>query len=218
MMSELEIFLVPYLIGSIPFGFLLAKLAGYGDIRKTGSGNIGATNVLRTGNKFLAVFTLILDSAKGYIAALHFYLMVSLLFVIDNKPVPNTSDFSVEDSLLFGLFAILGHCFPVWLKFKGGKGVATTFGVLFAAVPWTGFIAAVTWGIVAGFSRYSSLSALSAVAISPLVTFIYYGPMPAAITALIAALVIWRHKDNIKRLMAGTEPKIGQKKEEKEQE
>ncbi|MCB1721700.1 MAG: glycerol-3-phosphate 1-O-acyltransferase PlsY [Alphaproteobacteria bacterium] len=194
-----------YFIGSIPFGLLLTRLSGLGDIRNIGSGNIGATNVLRTGNKFLALLTLLLDAGKGaaLIAAIYFY--------------QGTASFATLPVMLSGCGAILGHCFPVWLKFKGGKGVATTFGVLFAAVPWTGFIAAVTWGIVAGFSRYSSLSALSAVAIAPLVTFIYYGPMPAGITVLIAALVIWRHKDNIKRLMAGTEPKIGDNKNQKPQ-
>ncbi|MCB9982549.1 MAG: glycerol-3-phosphate 1-O-acyltransferase PlsY [Rhodospirillales bacterium] len=212
-------YLIAYLVGAIPFGLILTKIFTKQDIRTIGSGNIGATNVLRTGNRWLAFFTLILDILKG--AVLIWFLFGSSLF--------STPDFSEIDPLIApdlghvlalttGFFVILGHCFPVWLKFKGGKGVATTFGVLFAAVPWTGFIAAVTWGIVAGFSRTSSLSALSAVGLAPLVTFIYYGPMPAGITALIAALVIWRHKDNIKRLMAGTEPKIGQKREEKEQE
>ena len=198
-------FIFGYIIGSIPFGLILAKLFGHGDIRKIGSGNIGATNVLRTGNKQLAALTLALDIGKG---ALPILLIVKHGTI--DPAVPE--NFSHIVALIFGSGAIIGHCFPIWLKFKGGKGVATTFGVLFAAVPWAGFIAAVTWGIVAGFSRYSSLSALSAVGIAPLVTFIYYGAIPAVISALIAALVIWRHKDNIKRLMAGTEPRIGDKK------
>jgi glycerol-3-phosphate acyltransferase PlsY len=195
-----------YLCGSIPFGLLISKIFKLGDIRKIGSGNIGATNVLRAGSKKLALTTLILDLLKGAIPT----YFLSYDFDANYGGKGCGPDYATT---LIGLFAVLGHCFPVWLKFKGGKGVATTFGVLFAAVPWAGFIAAVTWGIVAGFSRYSSLSALSAVAIAPLVTFIYYGAAPAGITVLIAALVFWRHKDNIKRLTAGTEPKIGAKKE-----
>ncbi|MEZ5814874.1 MAG: glycerol-3-phosphate 1-O-acyltransferase PlsY [Alphaproteobacteria bacterium] len=205
-------YLLPaYLIGSIPFGYLLTKHILKTDIRTVGSGNIGATNVLRSGNKKIAALTLFLDGLKGaaFILFLSFFVVTTMEDILDQPQGPKYYAYLS----IVGLFAILGHCFPVWLKFKGGKGVATTFGVLFAAVPWTGFIAAVTWGIVAGFSRYSSLSALSAVAIAPLVTLIYYGPMPAGITVLIAALVFWRHKDNIKRLTAGTEPKIGAKKE-----
>lgn len=194
--------LMSYLVGSIPFGLILTKFFLKRDIREIGSGNIGATNVLRSGNKTLAIATLILDALKGVCAISLFY------FSITHAPNP------AMNALLCGLFAILGHCFPVWLKFKGGKGVATTFGVLFAAVPWAGFLAAVTWGIVAGFSRYSSLAALSAVALTPIFTFIYYGAAPAIITIMIAVLVIWRHKENIQRLTAGTESKIGAKKKE----
>jgi len=190
---------IGYIIGSIPYGLLLSAISGHGDIRNIGSGNIGATNVLRTGNKGLAFLTLVLDALKGSVAIL---AVMSLPF---SAP-----------ALLVGLSAIIGHCFPVWLKFKGGKGVATTLGVLFAAVPLAGLVAAATWGIVAGFFRYSSLSALCAVAIAPLATFLIYGPMPAAITILIALLVFGRHKDNIQRLMAGTEPKIGSKKDKNE--
>lgn len=186
--------IISYLIGSIPFGLILSRLSGFGDIREIGSGNIGATNVLRTGNKGLAFATLMLDGMKGAFAI----AMLSML----------------APALLVGLFAILGHCFPVWLKFKGGKGVATTFGVLLVATPWAGLIAAVTWGIVAGFTRISSLSALSAAAIAPAVTLIYYGLTPAAITLLITVLVFWRHKENIQRLMKGEESKIGSKKKD----
>ena len=203
------LFVIGYLVGSIPFGLILAKLAGYGDIRKIGSGNIGATNVLRTGNKTLALFTLLLDSAK---AGLFVFLLTSSL-VLDfdyffHAPIKHAA------ALTIGLGGIIGHCYPVWLKFKGGKGVATMFGVLLAATPWTGFIAAVTWGIVAGFTRYSSLSALCAVAIAPIVTLIYYGVMPAVITVLITALVFWRHKENIQRLRDGSESKIGASKKD----
>ncbi len=199
--------IISELVGSIPFGLIFSKLFGHGDIRKIGSGNIGATNALRTGNKTLALTTLVFDVFKGTPVIFFLYYFYS-----ENPEVDDFFEFHTF-ALIVGFTAILGHCFPVWLKFKGGKGVATTFGVLFAAVPWAGFIAAVTWGIVAGFSRYSSLSALCAVAIVPLVTFIYYGAMPAGVTILIALLVFWRHKENIQRLMAGTESKIGAKKD-----
>lgn len=201
---------ISYLIGSIPFGLIFTDLFLKQDVRKIGSGNVGATNVLRTGNKLLAFSTLLLDIGKGAFAV---YLCMAIF-----SKLAFSAEVIIDplEGLIYGFFAIVGHCFPVWLKFKGGKGVATTFGVLFAAVPWAGLIAAVTWGIVAGFSRYSSLSAICAVAIAPLVTLLYYGAMPAGITALIAALVIWRHKDNIKRLSAGTEPKIGAAKDKDE--
>ena len=193
-----------YLIGSIPFGLILTKLFLKKDVREIGSGNIGATNVLRTGNKTLAAITLLLDLLKG-VLAVYVYLGTGEYFFGENfDPFPISA----------GLFAILGHCFPIWLKFKGGKGVATTFGVLFVAVPWAGFLAAVTWGIVAGFARYSSLAALSAIAMTPLFSFIYYGIGPTIFTAMIALLVFWRHKENIQRLMAGTESKIGSKKKD----
>ncbi|MCB1562617.1 MAG: glycerol-3-phosphate 1-O-acyltransferase PlsY [Alphaproteobacteria bacterium] len=199
------LFIVGYLVGSVPFGLILARLFGYGDIRKIGSGNIGATNVLRTGNKALAAATLILDAGKG---AIPIFLLA--FFVIQDTPDPAVSeDFYNVMALSFGFGAILGHCFPVWLKFKGGKGVATTLGVLLVATPWAGFVAVCTWGIVAGFFRISSLAALCAVAIAPLAAFLIYGPMPGIITILIALLVFWRHKGNIDRLLKGEEPKIG---------
>lgn len=194
-MDTLFALFIAYLIGSIPFGFILSMLFGHGDIRQIGSGNIGATNVLRTGNKALAALTLILDGGKGAVAV----VILSLLFQ--------------APAMLVGLFAILGHCFPVWLKFKGGKGVASTIGVLLAAAPWTGILVCVTWGIVAGFFYYSSLAALSALALSPVFTVIFYGPVPALVNVLISALVFWRHRENIQRLMKGTEPKIFQKQE-----
>ncbi len=192
--------LIAYFIGSVPFGFILTKLFLKQDIRNIGSGNIGATNVLRSGSKPLAIATLLLDSLKGVLAIFFFYFSITH----SADPVFNAS--------LCGLFAIIGHCFPVWLKFKGGKGVATSLGVLLAAVPWAGFVAMCTWGIVAGFSRLSSLAALSAAAIAPVATLLIYGFAPALITAFIAALVFWRHKANIQRLLRGEEPKIGQKK------
>lgn len=205
-MDFFPLYIIAYLIGSIPFGFLLVKIRGLGDIRNLGSGNIGATNVLRTGNKSLAFMTLIFDGGKGAFAIWLF------------RPLSEGNSLSLSYfpllAILVGLFAILGHCFPVWLKFKGGKGVATAFGVLIAAVPWVAFVAACTWGIVAGFFRISSLAALCATAIAPIAALILYGPMPAGIVLLISALIIWRHHANIKRLMAGEEPKIGGKKKE----
>lgn len=203
---------IGYLMGSIPFGYLLTKIFLKSDIREVGSGNIGATNVLRTGKTGLAFFTLLFDALKGAVAI---YILLAFNFpepVLDSEHLEFGALYS--KALFIGFFVMVGHCFPIWLNFNGGKGVATTFGVLFAAVPWAGFLAAVTWGIVAGFTRYSSLAALSAVALTPLFTFIYYGAAPAIITILIAVLVIWRHKENIQRLSAGTESKIGAKKKE----
>ena len=208
------LFSIPYFIGSIPFGLILTKTFLKEDVRNVGSGNIGATNVLRVGGKKLALLTLMLDVIKGY-AACFSTIPLSLLILRAPKPGFFDSPDFHPAALTIGFLAIIGHCFPVWLKFKGGKGVATTFGVFLAAVPWAGFVALCTWGIVAGFFRYSSLSALCAVAITPLATFLIYGSAPALITILIAALVIWRHKDNIKRLMAGDEPKIFENKDAK---
>ncbi len=202
--------ILAYFIGSIPFGLILAKISGYGDIRNIGSGNIGATNVLRTGNKKLALLTLIFDGAKGAIAIFIFtgipqYTKDYGQFTFVHYPV----DIEFFYALLLGFFAILGHCFPVWLKFKGGKGVATALGVLLAAVPYAGLAACATWLLIAFLFKYSSLAALIAVALAPVVTLFIYGSYSAFICLLIALLVWWRHKENIKRLLNGTEPKIG---------
>ena len=187
---------IGYLCGSIPFGLLLTKAAGLGDIRNIGSGNIGATNVLRTGKKGLAVATLLLDALKA---------VIPVLLVIHFHP-----DQPLAPAIV-GFSAVLGHLYPVWLKFKGGKGVATTLGVLLAACWPAGLIACGTWLAVAFTTRYSSLSALIALALAPLFAW-YFGGVPVAVmAALLAALVWWKHKDNIKRLLAGTEPKIGKK-------
>lgn len=186
-------FVLAYLIGSIPFGLILTKIFMQKDIRSIGSGNIGATNVLRTGNKLLAFFTLLLDAIKGVVAI----LLLSIMLPFGAAPIA------------IGLFAILGHCFPVWLKFKGGKGVASALGVFLVAVPFSGLVACAVWGIVAGFFRISSLAALAAMAIVPLATFLIYGASPAVVTIVIALLIFWRHKDNIQRLVKGEEPKIG---------
>ncbi len=186
--------LAGYLIGSVPFGLVLTRLAGLGDIRDIGSGNIGATNVLRTGNKPLAVATLLLDSGKGAAAAL-------ILATID--PLAG---------LIAGGGAILGHNFPVWLKFKGGKGVATTLGVLIAVAWPVGLAACATWLAAAAVFRYSSLSALIALAAAPLYAWWLGQPDVAVLAAALAILSIIRHHENIARLLKGEESKIGKKK------
>jgi glycerol-3-phosphate acyltransferase PlsY len=188
-----------YLLGSIPFGYLLTKAAGLGDIRNIGSGNIGATNVLRTGNKGLAALTLLLDGLKGTAAVLLGYRLGA------------QGGLAIDGSLIAGLAAFLGHIFPVWLKFKGGKGVATYIGVIAGAF-WPGaLIFCAIWFAVALLTRYSSLSALLASVITPL-ALMQLGEPPAAILALLmTALLLWKHRDNISRLMRGEEPKIGAK-------
>lgn len=201
-----------YLIGSIPFGLILARVFGYGDIRKIGSGNIGTTNVLRTGNKGLAASTLLLDALKGTSIILLFLYLYPTLACPSKKLV--YSNFQTVILLYMGLFATLGHCFPIWLKFKGGKGVATGLGVLLAAVPYAGLASCLAWIATAKITKYSSLSALIAFLIAPIVTLFIYGFAPAVICALITLLIWVRHKDNIKRLLKGEEPKIGQKKKE----
>lgn len=200
--------LFAYVAGSIPFGLVLSKIFIKTDIRKIGSGNIGVTNVLRTGNKPLALATLLLDLSKGAIA-------IGLLFLFGKHPENYTTVPSLEEYrfvVLIGLFAVIGHCYPVWLKFKGGKGVATALGVFLAATPWAGLAALCAWLAVAFATKISSLSALIALLTAPVVTYFIYGLEPAAIALLITALVWWRHRENIKRLVNGTEPKISFKK------
>lgn len=185
-----------YLLGSIPFGLVLTRAAGLGDIRSIGSGNIGATNVLRTGNKKLAAATLILDGAKGAVAVL-----IARALGGDDA------------ALVAGVFSILGHIFPVWLKFNGGKGVATTLGMLLALAPLTGLLACGTWLAMAAAFRISSLSALTALALTPVTAMIiYHDPRLAIACALLAALVFYTHRANIQRMIKGEEPKIGKKK------
>ena len=193
-----------YLLGSIPFGLVLTRLAGLGDLRQTGSGNIGATNVLRTGNKFLAFLTLVLDAGKGAaaVAGLVYFNPFSDIDILGQT----------ELAICVGLGAILGHNFPVWLKFKGGKGVATTLGTLLAATPMVGVGACVIWLLSAVLFRYSSLSALLALASAPLFAAYYHGATACCLTLIIATVGWIRHKDNIKRLRTGQEPKIGKKK------
>lgn len=211
MTFALPIFLLlGYLVGSIPSGLILTKIFMKKDIREVGSGNIGTTNVLRTGNKPLAAATLFFDAAKGA------FLIILLLGINTDEYCESdpSSLFNMMFAFLLGFGAILGHCFPIWLKFKGGKGVATTIGVLLAAVPVAGLTAIVTWLLVAITTRYSSLSALTAIFFAPIVTFIAYGLVPAIFCGFITILVWIRHIENIKRLLNGSETKIGQKKKD----
>ncbi|MGR3468549.1 MAG: glycerol-3-phosphate 1-O-acyltransferase PlsY [Shimia sp.] len=183
-----------YLLGSIPFGIVAAKLFGLGDLRAIGSGNIGATNVLRTGNKPAAAFTLIGDAGKAGAAVLLARWLLG----------PETAAWA-------GCAALVGHCFPVWLGFKGGKGVATFLGMLLALSLPVGALTCATWLAVAAVTRYSSLSALVA-ALSAIVWLALLGPAAALIPVIpTIALVFWLHRENIARLLAGTESKIGAK-------
>ena len=198
-----------YLLGSIPFGLVLTRAAGLGDIRSIGSGNIGATNVLRTGRRDLALATLVLDAGKAAIA------LLAARWIAELAGLPE--DARRHLSLVAGATAFLGHCYPVWLGFKGGKGVATFFGVLFAGIWPLGMIAGVTWIAVATMFRYSSLAALCAAAIAPIAALIAQFNWSEIIFALaLAVLIFWRHSANIARLRAGTEPRIGDKKEQAE--
>ncbi|RWL48972.1 MAG: glycerol-3-phosphate 1-O-acyltransferase PlsY [Mesorhizobium sp.] len=182
-----------YLLGSIPFGLLITRAAGLGDVRKIGSGNIGATNVLRTGNKGLAAATLLLDALKGTAAALV------------------AGHFSPDFGLAAGFGAFLGHLFPVWLGFKGGKGVATYLGVLLG-LAWQGMLVfAVVWLAMAFLFRYSSLAALTAAFIVPIALYFISTPQITGLFAVMSLIVIIKHHANISRLLAGTEGKIGAK-------
>jgi glycerol-3-phosphate acyltransferase PlsY len=186
-----------YLVGAIPFGLFFGKFFGGVDVRTVGSGNIGATNVLRGAGKKAALMTLLADALKGLV------------------PVLLTARICSDDTVtaLSGIAAIAGHNFPLYLRFKGGKGVATSFGVVLAVAPWTGLVCLLTWAAAAAVWRYSSLSALIAFALYPLITFAFHGDSrPLRLLSLVVfGLMYFRHRDNIKRLLVGTEPKIGQK-------
>jgi glycerol-3-phosphate acyltransferase PlsY len=182
-----------YLLGSIPFGLLLTRAAGLGDVRKIGSGNIGATNVLRTGNKGLAAATLLLDALKGTAAVLI------------------SGHFAPELAIWAGLGAFLGHLFPAWLGFKGGKGVATYLGVLIGLAWQVALIFAVVWLVMAFFFRYSSLAALAAAVIVPIALYLLSTPQIAVLFVVMSLIVFIKHRANISRLLAGTEGKIGAK-------
>lgn len=184
-----------YLLGSIPFGLVLTKIAGLGDIRDIGSGNIGATNVLRTGRKDLALLTLIGDAGKGGLAV----LLAGYFF-------------GELAALIAAIAAFAGHVWPIWLRFNGGKGVATYIGTLLALNWMVCLLFCVTWLIVAVLRRYSSLAALVAAATSPVFAYIWSGVALSATCAILSLILYYRHKDNILRLLDGTETKIGDKK------
>ena len=187
-----------YLLGSIPFGLLLTRFSGRGDLRDIGSGNIGATNVLRTGSKGLAAATLLLDAAKGAAAvflALHFW---------------------PEGIKMAAAGVLLGHLYPVWLKFSGGKGVATVLGVLIPLLPQAAMVYAIIWLSLLLLVRISSVAGMVAVASAPVSAKIFHQDYYFPLFLCIALLVIWKHKDNIRRLIAGTEPRIGRSNEERE--
>jgi glycerol-3-phosphate acyltransferase PlsY len=186
--------LLGYLLGSIPFGLLLTQAAGLGDIRRIGSGNIGATNVLRTGNKALAAATLLLDGLKGAAAV--------LLAAWFGGP---------QAVLWAGIGAVVGHSFPVWLRFKGGKGAATAYGVLIAAAWPVGLAAGAVWLAMAAATRKSSLAALTSFALAPVFAAVLANLTVVKLALVIAVLVFARHHENIRRLLSGTEPRIGQK-------
>lgn len=183
---------IGYLIGSIPFGLLVTKAMGKGDVRDIGSGNIGATNVLRTGSKSAAALTLLLDGGKG--------ILVVLL----------ARAFAADDAVqLAALCAFLGHCLPVWLGFKGGKGVATHLGLMLALFWPVGALCCLTWLIVAAISRYSSMAALIGTGFAPGFMILLGQREMVVLGVVLAMLIYWRHGANIARLRAGTEPKIG---------
>lgn len=187
--------IIGYLLGSVPFGLVLAKIMGLGNLREIGSGNIGATNVLRTGNKAAAALTLLLDGGKGVVAVL-------LARAAGGEDLAQIA----------GLAAMIGHCYPVWLRFAGGKGVATFLGIVLALNFWVGLACCGAWLVGAMAARISSMGALvSSVASIPLMYLLGY-PSGVVFAALMAALVWWRHRENIARIRAGTESKIGQKK------
>jgi acyl phosphate:glycerol-3-phosphate acyltransferase len=186
-----------YLVGAIPFGLLFGKALGGVDVRAIGSGNIGATNVLRAAGKKAAILTLVADCLKGLFPV----LLASLSFSDERL------------SVLSGMAAILGHNFPIYLKFKGGKGVATSFGVMLAVAPGTGIVCLLAWAAAAVFWKYSSLAALISFALYPLVTFAVHGDskLQGFLSLFVFGMIYYRHRENIKRLIAGTEAKIGQK-------
>ena len=188
-------FLLGYLLGSIPFGLLLTRAAGLGDIRKVGSGNIGATNVLRTGRKELAAATLLLDALKGFAAVWVAHQVGELAAV----------------GAAAG--AVLGHMFPVWLSFKGGKGMATALGVMWGLAWPVGAIACAAWLVFAAIFRYSSLATLLSAVVAPIAAWFLADPRAATLLTLLVPLIWARHHANISRLLKGTEPKIGQRGE-----
>ena len=204
---------IGYLLGSIPFGFLLTRMAGAGDVRQIGSGNIGATNVLRTGRKGLAAATLFLDALKGTVAvvavAVAFNYFAPIASTIARSEATSIGQTTLWAASIAAIAAMIGHCFPVWLKFKGGKGVATFLGIELALFPIGALAFIVLWLITAFYTRYSSLAALFAVGSAPIIALILGSPATAIVLAVMGALVYYRHAENIARLASGTERRIG---------
>ena len=191
-----------YLIGSVPFGLVLTKMSGLGDIRNIGSGNIGATNVLRTGNKKIAFLTLILDGGKG---ALALFLLTSIL---TNTSILSLYNYELIISVV-AISSILGHCFPIWLNFKGGKGVATGFGTILFLNLIVGIIALIIWVLIAKLFKISSMSALISYFLIPFLMVFNSAENYFIITSIFISLICWfQHRENIKRLLNRTEPKI----------
>ena len=196
--------LAAYLIGSLSFAILVSRGLGLADPRTYGSKNPGATNVLRSGNRAAAVLTLALDALKGYVPVL-------LVLVFGPR-------FGLDETVaaFAGLAAFLGHLWPLFFRFRGGKGVATAAGALLAINPWLGLATLLSWFIIAAFFRYSSLASIIAAAFAPFYQALIWGPEPALLAiALMSLLLVWRHEGNIKKLLAGTESKLGQKPEHK---
>ena len=189
-----------YLLGSIPFGLIITKIFGYGDIRKIGSGNIGATNVLRTGNKGLAIATLLLDAIKGTIAIIITQLVIANFYA--------NVTYNISIAAMVGLAAIIGHCFPLWLSFNGGKGVASFIGVITILYWPLGLIAVAVWLLMARIFNISSLAALIMVTVTPIIAIWLINKETAFIITLCSIIIIIRHYQNILRLLSGTEPHI----------
>ena len=197
-----SIFIFGYFLGSIPFGLILTKISGLGDIRKIGSGNIGATNVLRTGNKKIALLTLLLDGGKGAVA-------IYLITIILPKVFDNNFYMVESYQCTVAISAVIGHCFPIWLKFKGGKGVATGFGVILSLNLNIGIVALVIWVLIAKVFKISSMSALITYFLIPILMFYYETEFIYFLSSFIISLICFvQHRENIKRLINRSEPKI----------
>ena len=197
-----SMFVFGYFLGSIPFGLILTKISGLGDIRKIGSGNIGATNVLRTGNKKIALFTLLLDGGKGAVA-------IYLITIILTKVFDNNFYMLGFYQCTVAISAVVGHCFPIWLRFKGGKGVATGFGVILSLNLNIGIVALIIWVLIAKVFKISSMSALIAYFLIPILMFYYETEIIYFLSSFIISLIcIVQHRENIKRLINRNEPKI----------
>ena len=193
--TNISLIIIFYLIGSLPFALILTKLSGFGDIRDIGSGNVGATNVLRTGNKYLAFIVLSLDIIKGFVP------LIILQFYFE--------DLSLLNKIILGHFAIIGHIFPIWLKFKGGKGVATYIGFLFSINPYIALSFLILWLVVALSTKYSSLGSLTSVLVAPIYfIFINFNLYIGIFFIYLSLIIYFKHSENIKRLLNKTESKI----------